>query len=65
MLPWAENCSGGPRTIFDPAKPPQPFEVEYLAEGKEAERRAKQAGMEFLQIWARRTARKRLRNDQR
>ena len=34
----------------DSTNPPQPFEVEYLAEGKEAERRAKQAGMDFIEI---------------
>jgi hypothetical protein len=34
----------------DPANPPEAFEVEYLAEGKEAERRAIQAGMDFIEI---------------
>ena len=34
----------------DPKNPPEPFEVEYLAEGKEAERLARQAGMDFLEV---------------
>ncbi len=34
----------------DPSSPPTPFEVEYLAEGKEAKRRARQAGMDFIEI---------------